>query len=192
MTGQSLSLEELPVVWRSAILPRQYRPRGPLVEVHLVPAAPGTHHATPDLERTRGELAESGFVGEQPVHAGSSEDGAWAFSTAGESGLAVLSSGQRTCWFPLPEESFDREALALRVAARLTALLAIGLPLPDALAPAIGLDPVAATTTVATRSVRSPGRIRMGTVAAFPADELRRTAREIAEDLVARLAAPLS
>ncbi|MDT7798572.1 MAG: hypothetical protein QOI78_2005 [Actinomycetota bacterium] len=174
-------LEELTVVWRSAILPREYRPRGPLVEVHLVPAAPAEPHATAELERVREELAAD-FT-----RAGSSAGGAWAFSTADDRGLAVLSTGQRTCWFP-----FEEDDLAARVADRLHTLLDLGLPVPDSLAPAIGLDPVASTIKVAARSVSSPGRIRIGTEEAFSPDELRRTSREIAEGLVARLAAPLS
>ncbi|MEA5360229.1 hypothetical protein VA596_11840 [Amycolatopsis sp., V23-08] len=172
-------LEELTVVWRSAILPPEYRPRGPLVEVHLVPAAPA-RHGTPELERIRDELAAD-FT-----RAGSSAGGAWAFSTAEDRGLAVLSTGQRTCWFP-----FEDDDLAVRVAARLTALLDIALPLPDSLATAIGLDPVAATTKVAGRSVSGSGRIRIGTEEALSPGELRRTSREIAEGLVTRLAAPL-
>ncbi|MFG1643735.1 hypothetical protein ACGFMK_25850 [Amycolatopsis sp. NPDC049252] len=172
-------LEELTVVWRSAILPREYRPRGPLVEVHLVPAAP-ERYGTPELERVRDELA-AGFT-----RAGSSAGGAWAFSTAEDRGLAVLSGGQRTCWFP-----FEEDDLAACVAGRLHRLLALGLPLPDSFAPAIGLDPVASTIKVAARSASSPGRIRIGTEEAFSPDELRRTSREIAKGLVARLAAPL-
>jgi hypothetical protein len=50
---------------------------------------------------------------------------------------------------------------------------------------------VAATTTVAARDVSGSGRIRIGTEAAFSPDELRRTAKEIAGELVARLSAPL-
>ncbi|MFJ1768575.1 hypothetical protein ACIOD2_50240 [Amycolatopsis sp. NPDC088138] len=172
-------LEELTVVWRSAILPREYRPRGPLVEVHLVPAAPA-RYGTPELERVRDKLAA------EFTRAGSSEGGAWAFSNAEDRGLAVLSTGQRTCWFP-----FEEADLAKRVADRLHALLDLGLPVPDSLAPAIGLDPVASTIKVAARSVSSPGRIRIGTEDAFSPDELRRTSREIAEGLLARLAAPL-
>jgi hypothetical protein len=180
-------LEELTIVWRPAILPREYRPRSPLVEVHLVPAAPAAPHGTADLERIHGELAASDVVGGQSVHAGSSAAGAWAFSTAADCGLTVLSTGQRTCWFP-----FEGEDVALRVAARLITLLDIDLPVPDGLSPAIGLDPVAATTKVAARDVGGSGRIRIGTEEAFSPDELRRTAREIAEGLVARLAAPPS
>jgi hypothetical protein len=178
-------LEELTVVWRSAILPRQYEPRGPLVEVHLVPAAPAAPHGMPELERVRDELAATDFSRE-PAHAGSSAGGVWAYSVAEDRGVAVLSTGQRTCWFP-----FEGDDLAVRVAARLHTLLDLGLPVPGRLAPAIGLDPVASTIKVAARSVSSPGRIRIGTEEAFSPDELRRTSREIAEGLVARLAAPL-
>jgi hypothetical protein len=176
-------LEELTIVWRPAILPREYRPRGPLVEVHLVPAAPSAPHGPADLDRLRDELAATDFARE-PAHTGSSVGGAWAFSTAEDRGLAVLSTGQRTCWFP-----FEETDLAARVADRLHTLLDLGLPAPDRLAPAIGLDPVASTIKVAARSVSSPGRIRIGTEEAFSPDELRRTSREIAEGLVARLVA---
>jgi hypothetical protein len=203
--------EELPVVWRSAILPRQYRPRGPLVEVHLVPAVPSARHGVPDLERICDELADLGrserlFSQEQSLSVGSSAEVAWALSTdrrAEECGLAVLRTGQRTCWFPLPAADLgavpDRDDLASRVADRLTTLLAIALPLPGHLAAVAGLDPITATTSLAGASaggasfnLDSPGRIRIGAEEAFPVEDLRRTAQEIAGELVARLAAPLN
>lgn len=197
-----LVAEELPVVWRSAILPRQYQPRGPLVEVHLVPAESATHHGVPELERICDELAALGrserlFAQEQSLSVGSSAEVAWALSTdqhAEECGLAVLRTGQRTCWFPLPAADLDHDELAPRVADRLTTLLAIALPLPGHLAPVAGLDPITATTRLAGEAsfdLDSPGRIRIGAEEAFPVEDLRRACREIAEELVARLAAPL-
>ncbi|WP_410622312.1 SEFIR domain-containing protein [Amycolatopsis sp. cmx-8-4] len=212
--GQVTLLEELPVTWRAEILPRHYQAQSPLVEVHLVPAASPARHGVLELERICDELAALGrserlFSQEQAISVGSSADAAWAFSAdwrAGECGLTVLRGGQRTCWFPLPKVGvsrvLDREHLAPQVTDRLNTLLAIDLPIPDSLAPAIGLDPISATTRLgkisdasantATFSMNSPGRVRIGTEEAFPTEDLRTTSKEIAEELVARLAAPLS
>lgn len=199
-----LTRRSLAVSWRSELLPQRYQPQTPLVEVHLVPAG---RHGVLQLERTRDELATLGrsdglFSPTQSLSVGSSEDAAWAFSTgsrAGEHGLAVVRDGQRTCWFPLPGVLLDRADLARQVAVRLRTLLAISLPGAGHLAPGIGLDPVTATTGIAEASAHhepfsltSPGRIRIGPEEAFPPDELHHAAGEIAEELVARLAAPLT
>jgi hypothetical protein len=179
------SAVHVPVIWRSAILPRGYEPRGPLVEVHLVPASPATPYEAHQLEQVRDELAGAGAS-----RVGSSPEIAWAFSPdgpAGECGLAVLRAGQRTCWFPLP----DTTALALEVAGRLTTLLAIGLPAPGHFAPGIGLDPITATTKSSETSLTSPGRIRIGPEDVFTPEDLHREAAKIADELVARLVAPL-
>jgi hypothetical protein len=176
----------VPVVWRSAILPRGYEPRGPLVEVHLVPVGEVTPYEAHQLEQVRDELAGSGSS-----RVGSSPELAWAFSAdgpAGECGLAVLRAGQRTCWFPLPGTT----ALAREVAGRLTSLLAIGLPAPGHFAPGIGLDPITATTKSSeTFRLTSPGRIRIGPEDVFSVEDLRRGPEKVADDLVARLVAPL-
>jgi hypothetical protein len=199
-----LTRPPLAVSWRSELLPQGYQPQSPLVEVHLVPAAP---HGVVQLERTCDELVTLGksdglFSPAQSLSVGSSADAAWAFSTdsrAGDRGLAVVRDGQRTCWFPLPGAVLEQEDLARQVAVRLHTLLAISLPGPGHLAPGIGLDPVTATTGIAeasahhaTFSLTSPGRIRIGPEEAFAPEELHRAAGEIAEELVARLAAPLT
>ncbi|MEU8633285.1 SEFIR domain-containing protein [Amycolatopsis sp. NPDC048633] len=198
-----LTRQSLAVSWRSELLPQGYQPQRPLVEVHLVPAA---RHGVPEFERTCDELATLGradglFSPTQSLSVGSSEDAAWAFSTdsrAEDCGLAVVRDGQRTCWFPLPGAVLDQEGLARQVAVRLRTLLAISLPGSGHLAPGIGLDPVTATTGIAeasahhaTFSLTSPGRIRIGPEEAFAPEELHRGAGAIAEELVARLAAPL-
>jgi hypothetical protein len=199
-----LTRQSLPVSWRSELLPQGYEPRSPLVEVHLVPAGPMTRRDV--IERTCDELATLGrsdglFSPTQSLSAGSSEAAAWAYSAdgqGGECGLAVVRDGQRTCWFPLPGAILDRADLAQQVSTRLRTLLAISFPEPGRLAPGIGLDPVTATTGIAeasahhkTFSLTSPGRIRIGPEEAFAPEELYRAAGEIAEELVARLAAPL-
>ncbi|WP_284742719.1 SEFIR domain-containing protein [Amycolatopsis sp. RTGN1] len=199
-----LTRRSLAVSWRSELLPQDYRPRSPLVEVHLVPAGPAARYGVPELARTCEELATLGTsegLFSQSLSAGSSADAAWAFSPdgqGGECGLAVVRDGQRTCWFPLPGALFDREDLARQVSARLRTLLAISLPKPGRFAPGIGLDPVTATTGIAeasahhkTFSLTSPGRIRIGPEESFAPEELDRAAGEIAEELVARLEAPL-
>ncbi|MFJ7212796.1 hypothetical protein [Amycolatopsis sp. NPDC098790] len=123
----------------------------------------------------------------------------------GECGLAILRGGQRTCWFALPNATIghilDRENLAPRIADRLLLLMRIALPLADRVTPAIGLDPVTSTTrlgkaedasaTTASLNSSTPERIRIDPEDAFSPEDLRRTMPEVAEELVARLAAPL-
>ncbi|HET6711025.1 SEFIR domain-containing protein [Amycolatopsis sp.] len=199
----------LPVVWRPELLPPGYRPQGPLVEVHLVPASPFARYGVLQLERIGDELATSGratrlFTQSQGISVASSAEAAWAVSTdwrAGESGLAVLRGGQRTCWFALPGANIgwilDRADLAAKLAERLDLLLRVSLPLPDSFAPAIGLEPVSltrlgklseATANSASLPVNPPERIRVGTEEAYLAEDLRRSRQEVAEELAARLA----
>lgn len=182
----------LDVTWRSEILPRPYR--SPLVELHLVPADPADYEEL-QLERVRGELAGLGrsgqlFTDAQSLQSGSSAAGAWTFSPGDGCGLAVLREGQRTCWFALPEAE---AGLKQHVATRLDLLLRIDLPLPARLAPGIGLDPITATSkNAAGVSLDIPARVRIGPETAFSAEDLREAAGKIAEELVARLAAPFT
>jgi hypothetical protein len=199
----------LPVVWRPELLPPGHRPQGPLVEVHLVPASPFARYGVLQLERISGELAASGratglFSQSQGISVGSSADEAWAVSTdrrSGESGLAVLRGGQRTCWFALPSANIgwilDRADLTAKITERLDLLLRISLPLPDSFAPAIALEPVSltrlgrlseATATSASLPHNPPKRIRIDTEEAFLVEELRRSTQAVAEELAARLA----
>ncbi len=199
----------LPVVWRPELPPPGYRPQAPLVELHLVPASPFARYGVLQLERVADELAASGraeglFSQSQAISVGSSADEAWAVSTdwrSGECGLAVLRGGQRTCWFALPQAKIgwilDRTDLAARLTERLDLLLQIGLPLPDSLAPAIAVEQAGQVrlgdlSEVAAASASMPlagrERIRVDTEEAFRVEELRRSKRDVAEELTARLA----
>jgi hypothetical protein len=204
--------DELPVVWRPELLPHRYQPQHPLVEVHLVASGPIARYGVLQLERIHDELATLGRAGKlftqiQSIAVDSSTDAAWAVSKdsrAGECGIAVLRSGQRTCWFGLPRASvgwlLDRDDLALKIAGGLDLLLRIGLPLPGEFAPAIALEPVSLTrlgklsepeASGTSFSLNFPERIRFGTEEAFPVEELRRASHAVAEELAARLAVAL-
>ncbi|WP_372666429.1 hypothetical protein [Amycolatopsis kentuckyensis] len=206
-------LEDLAVTWRSKILAWRHQPPRPLVEVHLVPAQPTARYGVLLLEQIATSLAALGradglFSPDQSVTVESNADAASAFSTdwrSGEGGLAVLRTGQRSCWFALPTVGLnsivDREDMTQRVAERLHTLLAIGLPIPGRLAPAIGLDPVTPTTrlgrlveasaTSGSFSIGNPQRVRVNPEEHLSPEELRRANAAVAEELVARLAAPL-
>jgi hypothetical protein len=203
---------DLPVVWRSEILSKAYQPQSPLVEVHLIPAEPAVRYGVLQLERIRDELATLGratrlFSHEQSIVVDSSAEAIWAVSTDshfGEAGLAVLRSGQRTCWFALPKANIgwilDREDLALKIADRVNTLLQVSLRLPGSLAPAVALEPVSFTrlaklsemsASSAQLPLSAPARIRIGTEEAFPTEELRHNPHAVVEELAARLAVAL-
>ncbi|MEU0789055.1 SEFIR domain-containing protein [Amycolatopsis sp. NPDC005961] len=206
-------LQELTLAWRSELLSRHYQPQEPLVEVHLVPAQPTARYRVVQLERISDGLAGLGraeglFSQQQSVTVDSNADVAAAYSTdwrSGQGGLAVLRTGQRSCWFALPKATIghilDRDDLSLKIADRLQSLLRIDLPLPGVIAPAIGLDPVTSTTRLGTLaeasastvslSLNAPERIRIDPEEPYSPEELRGATQEVAEELVARLAAPL-
>ncbi|MEU7785621.1 SEFIR domain-containing protein [Amycolatopsis sp. NPDC049159] len=203
-------LEEFPVVWRADLLRRGRQSQSPLVEVHLVPAERVARFGVLQLERVSEGLVALGrsrrlFTQTQSVSAISSDESARAVSEdwrSGESGLAVLRGGQRTCWFGLPAANIgwilDREHLAAQIADRLHTLLEIDLPLPGRFAPAIALEPVSLTriakiaeisATSAPLPMNVPEHIRVEAEEAFPTSDLRHSIRGVAEELVARLAA---
>ncbi|WP_410596471.1 SEFIR domain-containing protein [Amycolatopsis sp. lyj-23] len=198
----------IPVSWRSELLPPGFRPQGPVVEVHLIPASPFTRYRMLQLERIGDELAASAradglFSQSQAISVGSSADAAWAVSTdwrTGECGLAVLRGGQRTCWFALPSANIgwilDRADLTSKLTERLDLLLRISLPAPDSFAPAIALEPVSltrlgnlseVTANSASLPLNPPERLRVAPEEAFLVDELRRSRQDVAEELAARL-----
>ncbi|WP_236794805.1 SEFIR domain-containing protein [Amycolatopsis sp. GM8] len=167
-----VALPEVPPVgWLTDLFP-QRRPQAPVLELHLVPAAPEVRYGVTELEAVTGELADVGraqqiFPVTAGLRMGHSDRFAWAWTIeerSRETGLAVGRDGQRTCWLPLHPAAigwiFDRDEIAGALAGRLSALLDIGLPSRCRMATATGSvanrRPRSRRPTSARRFVRSP------------------------------------
>lgn len=172
------------LTWRSG-LQRPYGTEPATLEVHLVPV--GTDARLPmakvqgawdelvTLARGRGLFAQGEAVDGQP-----DAQGAVAFVRelrgSGNSGLALLRTGQRSTWEALPKTGpmtgtsiFDPRHIRERVAALLELLLAIDAPLPDRVAPVAAIEPA----MLVTRS--TVGAVHTGAVTIRPYDTPVRT-----------------
>jgi len=90
------------------------------------------------------------FSGTEQLRARATDEAAWAMSTdrrTGPSGLAVLRSGQRSVWSPLPKDMLgavlDPDDLIEHFTRFLFLLTNIDLPAPRTVALAVGIEPAA-------------------------------------------------
>ncbi|WP_165436198.1 SEFIR domain-containing protein [Amycolatopsis suaedae] len=200
----------LPVVWRGELF--HERPHSqPTVELHLIPAE-ATRFGVGQLETVRDQLPDLGrsrkvFSSTEALIVDSTDQLAWTRSGnphAGGRGIVVHRNGQRTCWFPVPPATlgsiFDRDDQAVQLSNRLDLLLEVPLPLPTAFAPAIGLAPTdmvrlgRLSEAPATQAIFPIGRaaeIRFDADETVTITDLRRFTRDVAEELVARVASVL-
>ncbi|MDT8913393.1 toll/interleukin-1 receptor domain-containing protein [Amycolatopsis sp. PS_44_ISF1] len=198
----------VPVIGRSE-LPDFHRGQGAVVEVHLVPADPPARLGVRHLRDAPHEVARLGrerglFTPDEALKTGSSAEAAWACPAdgrRGDAGLAIHRNGQRSCWFALPRATIgsvlDGPDLVTKVADRLGLLADLLRPLPASIVPAIGMDPVAMVrlapsselSASSARFPHLPPRIRPVADDAVSSEDLGRFAREVADELVARLVA---
>ncbi|MEV5300942.1 toll/interleukin-1 receptor domain-containing protein [Amycolatopsis methanolica] len=190
------------VVWVADLLGR-YRPQRATVELHLAPVEDGDRLRIRRLQQLADELAGTGrardlFTHAQALDTGFSDELAWACTRDGDAGLAVHRDGQRSCWFGLPARSIgsvlDENDLTGRLADILDLLLRVDVPLPRDLAPAIGLDHamlvyLGRLDEPSRNSVTVHGhdRVRVDAEEALAVADLRSSAHDIADELVARL-----
>lgn len=210
-TWSALS-QAVPVNWLPELLPRQGPAQPPLVELHLVPVDPPVRLRIRQLEALHDELPSVGrsrrlFSPSEGLAVGSSHEAVWAYASNHESGtgLAVYRSGQRTCWFPATPAKIgwllDRDDLTDQLTDHLGLLADLGLPLPGKIAPTIGMAPsdfvrvgklneVAATSV--SMPIAQPHEVRFDADEAVAAEDLRTSARSIAEELAGRLVRALT
>lgn len=166
------------VAWRSDLIGPAARNLKPVVELHLVPVGTVDRLSARRLRTIGGELAQLGrawglFTAEDQVRQESTESCAWARST--RDGLAVLRSRQRSAWFTAPGGRIRESGLAAEIASRIDLLCQTGTDGPEAWAPTIGVQPAFLGR-----------RVRIGAEESVTDAELRRSSREIGEELAAR------
>ncbi|QWF83009.1 toll/interleukin-1 receptor domain-containing protein [Amycolatopsis sp. CA-230715] len=208
----SVLSQAVPVNWLPELLPRQGPAQPPLVELHLVPVDPPVRLRVRQLEALRDELPSVGrsrrlFSPSEGLTVDSSHDAVWAYASNrdGSTGLAVYRSGQRTCWFPATPATIgwllDRDDLIDQLTDHLGLLADLGLSLPGKIAPTIGMTPTdfvrvgklgeAAATSVSV-PMAQPHEVRFDADEAVAAEDLRTSARSIAQELAARLVRALT
>jgi nucleoside phosphorylase len=203
-------LDQAPAVsWRTDLY-QAYATESATLELHLVPVDANARLQVVRLQTLWGELAQLGrtrglFGQAEAVDGQPSSNGAIAFVRAmrgrGNTGLAVLRTGQRSAWEPLPKPDsmvaaiFDPEHIAARLAALLDLLLTIPVPLPTRIVPVAGIAP-AMLVTRGTVGTPHHGPVTIGmndqpvrteAAEAVSADGLRRAVTQVAEELAARL-----
>lgn len=197
------------VTWRTELADRWRSMERPALEVHLVPVgAPGRIEVR-RLRRLKDELLDLGrsrrlFSATERLRAGDTDVLALAASTeyqTGPRGIAVLRSGQRSVWTPLPADDMgavlDPDDLVGRVASLVELLTALDLPAPESVAVAIGVEPCLRVTE--DRVARFPRtqasgprliqHVRVPPDDAVPYRALLDDPTAIAEELAARLMA---
>lgn len=203
-------LDRAPAVsWRTD-LQRAYATEPSTLELHLVPVDAGARLQAARLQTLWPELAQLGrarglFSQAESVEGQPSSGGVTAFVRAarggGTTGLAVLPTGQRAAWEPLPAVDglsaaiFDPENIATRLTALLELLLAVPVPLPSQTVPVAGIAPAMLITrgTVSApprgaATIRMNGQpIRTEAVESVSTDGLRHATTQVAEELAARL-----
>ena len=203
-------LAQAPAVsWRTD-LHQAYGTEPATLELHLVPVDASARLQVVRLQAAWGELVQLGrarglFGHAEAVEGGSSSDGVVAFVRAmrgsGNTGLAVLRTGQRGAWETLPKTDglsaaiFDPEHIATRLAALLDLLLAVPVPLPPRIVPVAGIAPAMLVTRGTVGMTRhgavtirmSDHPVRTEAAEAVSADGLRRAIAQVAEELAARL-----
>ena len=203
-------LAQAPAVsWRTDLY-QAYATEPATLELHLIPVDTSARLQVVRLQTLWGELVQLGrtrdlFGQAEAVEGHPSSDGAVAFVRAmrgrGNTGLAVLRTGQRSTWEALPKPDsmvaaiFDPEHIAGRLTALLDLLLAIPVPLPARIVPVAGIAPAMLVTrgTVSTPhhgpvTIRTSDRpVRTEAEDAVSADGLRRAVAQVADELAARL-----
>ncbi len=191
------------VLWVPDLFANRYRPQRATVELHLAPVEDGDRLRIRRLQQLADELAGRGraqglFTHAQALGTGFSDELAWACSREGEAGLAVHRDGQRSCWFGLPARSIgsvlDENDLTGRLAEILGLLLRVDVPLPRDLAPALGLDHARFVylgrvddPQPSSIGLHRRDRVRLDPEEALTVADLRSSAHDIADELVARL-----
>ena len=203
-------LEHPPAVsWRTDLY-QAYATEPATLELHLIPVDASARLQVVRLQTLWGELVQLGrtrdlFGQAEAVEGRPSSDGAAAFVRTmrdrGNTGLAVLRTGQRSTWEALPKPDsmvaaiFDPEHIAARLTALLDLLLAIPVPLPARIVPVAGIAPAMLVTrgTAGTPhhgpvTIRTSDRpVRTEAEDAVSADGLRRAIAQVADELAARL-----
>ena len=205
----SLLDQALAVSWRTD-LHRTYAAESATLELHLAPVGADARLQVARLQTLWPELAQLGrarglFSQAESVEGQPSSGGVIAFVRAARSsattGLAVLPTGQRGAWEPLPKVDglsaaiFDPEHIATRLTALLELLLAVPVPLSARMVPVAGIAPAMlitrATVSAPPRgavTIRMNGQpIRTEAVESVSADGLRHAIAQVAEELAARL-----
>lgn len=192
--------EPLPAVW-----PRDLGvslPRGAAtLELCLLPAVPGSRVEARQFAALSAELAAAGRAANvfAPADEVSEASGQAAVATSAQAGLAVTRRGERCGWQLLPPDSLgsvlDEEDLTSRLAALITALSAIGVPLPPQAAVAVGVTaPVLLAEgrmsdmpRTATRGRTSLTPVRVPAADALPWEQVAACPADVAAELADRL-----
>ncbi|HEX6340543.1 hypothetical protein [Umezawaea sp.] len=158
----------------------------PALAVHLLPV--GEHGRLPvrRLEPLSGELASHGlahglFDDAEPLRVDSTDESASAFQRS--SGITVRRDGARSAWTALPGGGGSAlvEDVVPRLENLMTALLALDLPVPDHVAPSVGLEALDHVRADAARSAT----VTAGET--FSVTRLRAAVHDVTAELGARL-----
>jgi hypothetical protein len=146
--------EPVGVTWRSDLTGSAGGYERPALELHLV-AVGGERLEVRRLRPFADDLASLGrtrglFTVAERLSIDSFGRAAWATSVEagrGPAGLAVLRTGQRSAWTPLPHDGLgavlDPDDLVKQIDRLLELLAAVDLPAPARIAAAVGVEPVA-------------------------------------------------
>ncbi|MFC7908099.1 5'-methylthioadenosine/S-adenosylhomocysteine nucleosidase family protein [Streptomyces nigra] len=193
------------VMWRSRLIPDSGY--ASIVEVHLVPAQPGTRLEYRRLRQLPEQLVGLGreariFAVGQAVDHAVRDEAACAWTNdhrKGTVGLACHRNGQRSAWLPLPKDSLgavlDPDELPLQIQRMLALLLRIDGPAPDHVVPVIAVEPAEIVSfgsvkdmPRSTATVRmTQGPLRVPADEALPGASLAVRTGDVAQELSARL-----
>lgn len=204
-------LDQAPTLsWRSG-LHQPYGTAPVTLEVHLVPVGTNARLQMARVQAAWGELVALGrsrglFAQSDAVEGRPDSEGAVAFVRAlrgsGNTGLALLRTGQRSTWEALPMTGslsaaaiFDPRHLAMRVAALLELLLAIDAPLPSRVVPVAAIEPAMLVTRSTVGAVHSgpttirahDNPVRTEATESIGTDALQHCIEQVAKELVAQL-----
>lgn len=217
-----LSWQVLPadvdVRWRADIeaLTRTWRSQWPAaLELHLVPVGSARIPMSRMLAIGDQLSLYAGSSGVLDVTSGvdkaSTNEGVRVWSRepfrANSGGMAVLRSGQRSAWMALPQAQLGsvliRDDAVRKITVMLSALAALDLAPPEAVVPAVGIDPVGSvrrgevhdlTSNHATMPMFDKEVLRLGADESLAFAELvgsvDQVAIELAERLIAKFPAP--
>jgi len=204
----------VPVTWRSEIMDIGHGmfARWPgTLEVHLAPTGGDAR-----LPMGRLRAVGEGLVlfarnqrlvsAEEPVEAVSTDQGAWVASRNAFRGLAggvaLLRDGQRSAWLGLPRGRIGsvliRDEAVDKVTRLVSALLALDAPLPHAMVPTAGIDPVSLvrvgevsdlTSNVGSLTMNPRNQIRLPAEEWLTVAEINGHTAAVATELVERLLA---
>jgi nucleoside phosphorylase len=180
------------------------------LEVHLVPMDQDARLQVTQLRTLSDNLVQVGRARGLFGQAAAVDNQHWAEGAValsrlrqgtGTSGLAVLRTGQRSAWEPLPTADalhaaiFDPDHLTSRLTELINNLLAIPHPLAGQVIPVAGIDPAmmitrgaASMTHLRAATLRGGnGPLRTEATEAVSVDNLRHTVTAVAAELAARL-----